>query len=304
MRRVWLWTSQLVLAGLVTWFVSRVVLRNWEDFKGLELQLAVDLPVLAAAGVCVFLAYGLLIEAWRRMILGWDQRLQYRHAARIWCISNMGRYLPGKVWSVAGLAVMAERSGVSGWAATGSAIAMQALAVGTGAIVVALTAPGIVPGVQLVVVFLFATLVVTVLVAKEPVARLFSLASRDAKWQPLSLGSALSGAAATLTAWVVYGVVFWLLAKGLLPDHHLSLRVAAGVFAAGYVVGLLAIFAPGGIGVREAIFVALLAPSVGSGAAVALAIGSRLLLTLTEIAAALLALALGSSTKEEVLDRS
>ena len=62
------------------------------------------------------------------------------------------------------------------------------------------------------------------------------------------------------------------------------------MFAAGYITGLLALFAPGGVGVREAVFIALLAPSVGSGGAIVLGVASRVLLTLTEIAAALLGL--------------
>ncbi|MGH2603696.1 MAG: UPF0104 family protein, partial [Dehalococcoidia bacterium] len=63
-------------------------------------------------------------------------------------------------------------------------------------------------------------------------------------------------------------------------------------FALGYIVGLVAVFAPGGVLVREAAFVALLTPVIGSGAAVALSVASRIQLTLTETAAALAALLL------------
>jgi uncharacterized membrane protein YbhN (UPF0104 family) len=73
---------------------------------------------------------------------------------------------------------------------------------------------------------------------------------------------------------VAYGVAFWLLGRGLLPGVPLPLPAAIGVFAGGNVLGLLAIFAPGGLGVRELVFVAILAPRVGSGSAVALAVGS------------------------------
>ena len=84
----------------------------------------------------------------------------------------------------------------------------------------------------------------------------------------------------------------------------MSLRVAVGVFAAGYILGLVAIFAPGGLGVRELVFVAILAPRVGSGGAVALAIGSRLLLTITEVVAASVALLVVHGKKENTVDAS
>jgi uncharacterized membrane protein YbhN (UPF0104 family) len=77
-----------------------------------------------------------------------------------------------------------------------------------------------------------------------------------------------------------------MLAMGIFESSDLSLIQATAVFAAGYIVGLLALFAPGGVGVRELVYVALLAPVVGSGGALALSIAARLLLTATEAIAA------------------
>src|SRR2546422_9349251 len=68
----------------------------------------------------------------------------------------------------------------------------------------------------------------------------------------------------------------------------LPLTTAIGAFTLGYILGLLALFAPGGVGVRELVLVGLLAPFLGSGGAVAVSVASRVLLTLTEAAAVLL----------------
>ena len=54
-------------------------------------------------------------------------------------MSSLGKYLPGKVWAVAGMALMAQRAGIAPWAATGSAVVLQVLAIGTGAAVAGLT---------------------------------------------------------------------------------------------------------------------------------------------------------------------
>jgi uncharacterized membrane protein YbhN (UPF0104 family) len=274
-------------------------MRHWDEFRALDIEWAFDAGPLALAALTVWMTYAILIEAWRRVVIGWGQSLKYPTAARIWCLSNMGRYLPGKVWSIAGLAVLAQRAGVSGWAATGSAVAMQALAVGTGASVVAIAAPQAVSPLQLLAAAAMAVGVVWVLVSGDLSSRLVRTIRPGAELQPLSLRAAMSAGAATLVGWLAYGVAFWLLARGLLPEADLSLRAAVGVFAAGYIIGLLAIFAPGGLGVRELVFVAILAPRVGSGGAVALAVGSRLLLTLTEVVAALVALLLGGREKGE-----
>ena len=58
----------------------------------------------------------------------------------------------------------------------------------------------------------------------------------------------------------------------------------------GYVLGLLALFAPGGVGVREVVLIGLLTPALGAGGAVALSVASRIVLTLTEVAAPLVVL--------------
>ena len=58
------------------------------------------------------------------------------------------------------------------------------------------------------------------------------------------------------------------------------------VFTASYLAGFLALFAPGGLGVRESVFILMLQGPVGPAAATALALASRVLLTITEFGAA------------------
>ena len=57
--------------------------------------------------------YAVLIETWRVILRGWQHEIPFLDAARIWTISNLGKYLPGKVWSITALAVMSREYGVS-----------------------------------------------------------------------------------------------------------------------------------------------------------------------------------------------
>src|SRR6185436_18682189 len=88
---------------------------------------------------------------------------------------------------------------------------------------------------------------------------------------------------ANLLAWFAYGVSLLCLARGLLPGVELSLPQAIGVFTCSYLVGFLALFAPGGLGPRESVFLLLLAGDIGLKPALGLALASRLLLTGTEV---------------------
>jgi uncharacterized membrane protein YbhN (UPF0104 family) len=132
--------------------------------------------------------------------------------------------------------------------------------------------------------------------------RLARLAGSATEWTALPLRTVLVSAVLTAASWVVYGVAFWLLGLGLGLPGTLPVGTAIGVFALGYVLGLLALFAPGGIGVREALFFTLLTPFVGAGGAVALSVASRLQLTLTEAAAGLGALFIGKHKEKDARD--
>ena len=65
------------------------------------------------------LSYVVLIETWRQIVLAWGGRSRWPAAARIWFISNLGRYIPGKVWQIGAMGVLAQDAGVSSVAAVG-----------------------------------------------------------------------------------------------------------------------------------------------------------------------------------------
>ena len=284
-----MWTAQLILAVLVGWSVWQSASGNLAKFTSLEVPLEFRLQWIVLAALLVWSTYFLLIMAWRTVLNGWHQHLPLRSAVRIWCVSNLGRYLPGKVWSVAGLAVLAQREGVQGWAAAAAALAMQALSIGTGAVVAIAFLPQADSPVLLVATIAIAVVSTAALTLKPMVRVLAQVTNGKFQLQSLPIGTVLAGAGATLAAWLMYGLAFQCLAWGLLPNDALSLPLAMGSFAGAYIIGLLAIFAPGGIGIREGMLLVFLIPSIGGGAALALSVGSRLLLTFTEVTAALVA---------------
>ena len=86
-----------------------------------------------------------------------------------------------------------------------------------------------------------------------------------------------------LPVWLLLGTSFWLCARGLIAVPVSDLALYIGVFAVAWLAGLLAIYAPGGLGVREAVLVALLHGRIGAGDALVLAAASRLMLILVDV---------------------
>jgi uncharacterized membrane protein YbhN (UPF0104 family) len=115
---------------------------------------------------------------------------------------------------------------------------------------------------------------------------------------PLPLSAILGSSALMLLSWATFGVSFWMLVRGLISTATVPLPAAMGMFALGYVMGLAAVIAPGGLGVRDLALVGFLTPLLGSGGALAVSLASRVQLTLTEAGSAGIALLLKPAEKE------
>jgi hypothetical protein len=258
---------------------------SWSAFRGLDWT---PDPGLAAAS-CVLLLLGYFVSAglWGRIVVDLGgPTIPLRDAIGVFMVANLGRYVPGKLWQIAGLAVMARKRGVSAPTATAAAVLGQGIAlvaatlVGLGAlvggppeirrwglpgagVVLAATAVGLLPAVF---------------------ARASALWFRFARQEPpAALGSvhALRWLGVYVANWVLYAFSFWLLAASF--GYRGAVVPVGSAFAAAYVLGYIMIFAPAGVGVREGFLVAFLTPFFGAGAAAALALAARVWTTLVEV---------------------
>ena len=294
MTRQWRMAAQAIVTLLVVAFLVRSVAPDWAATRGAMAELDLRPGWIVLSMVLVWLMFAGLIEGWLRVVKGWGERVPWLTGARIWILSSFGKYLPGRVWAIAGMAVMSERAGIRGRVATAAAVVMQVLAIGSGVAVALLTIgreieaarPGTGAGMILLGVAALASLVT---VGHQGILdALWRLVRREgpAPSAPRA-GALVEGIVLNLVAWLGYGVAFWALARGVFPSVDLEPRLAIGGFVAAYLGGLLAIIVPGGIGVREAILVAVFGGTVGAGQAALLAAISRVVLTCCEVGAAL-----------------
>jgi hypothetical protein len=292
-RRSMVRIALTLLALVAVAFALRDLASQWDQLRSQPVPWEIEWHHLFGAVGVGFATYLILIDSWRRVLAGYDHALPFPVAARIWILSNFGKYLPGKLWIIAGMTVMAKEEGVRPAAAITSAVILQALALASGAAVGAF-APGAFAalgpwgewGALAVVVASVGGLLF--LMSPAALGILQRLLPEGSPTLEPVRGSALAiGLVGNLLAWLGYGLATKWLAAGLFGGAELPLLAASGAFAVSYLAGLLALAVPGGLVVRETIFVVLLRPFVGLPAAVALAIASRLLMTGIELALAL-----------------
>ena len=292
--------AQWGFAALVVVFASIAISKRWDMIGGRIATIDVDWISLTEASLLVFVAYAVLIETWRRVLAAWDAKLPWWTAARIWFAAGLGKYIPGNLWSLAALGVMARETGASSVAAAGSSIIVNVFNLVSGLALVLIFATRLIPHAAA---FAAAAVlsVVGVLAAPMWLPMLVRLAcritKRDVRMPVIPASTVWWSLIGTAFAWCAYGVAFRLFAVAILGDNavHGGFVLYIAAYTAAYIVGFITLIAPAGIGVREAgIWEGL--PLLGLttyGDAVIVAVISRLWLTVLEVIPGLVALVAG-----------
>lgn len=287
----WIRALQIVVLIGAGYYLLLQITPHWPAIR--ERQFAWRAGPLLLGSVVVLVTLAVLIAAWAASLRWCAVRIHTLDAAKVWFTANLARFIPGGVWQFASLAVMGLRYGVPTTAATATVLLEQIVLLLTGLGVVAAFTPIVLHATWwraslVVALFLGAA---TLLLLPRVTRRLPSL---RLVWSQLRASQLALFALILTVPWLLYGLAFRLLALGLLGEVSGSWGFYIAAFTGSYLAGVIAVFAPAGLLVREAALISVLTPVVGGGDAVILAVASRIWLTALEIAAGLVVLALPS----------
>ncbi|MBC7843536.1 MAG: flippase-like domain-containing protein [Gemmatimonadaceae bacterium] len=279
---------------VIAWIVFRVLSRSWDDIKVSAASLRPSWSGLALASVCICAGYAVLIAAWRVLLRTWRSPLGVFDAMRIWFVSSLGKYVPGKIWAIGAMAILAKEAGASPVAATGSAIIMQVVNLAAGFAVVSVVGAGdLLAPYPLLRAASWITLAATIVgLMYGPQLLVWAvqtgtrLVGRPMPEMPVITRTTLLRVfAANVAAWIAYGIGFGIFWSALLGRGGGISLAALAVYTASYLVGYMVLPAPGGIGARETAMIGLLVSlrlATPADAAL-LATTSRIWLTVLEI---------------------
>ena len=247
-----------------------------------------DVGPAAAAGSGAAVLAGLLASAlcWRALLVDLGTPLGVRAALGVFFLGQLGKYVPGSVFAVAAQMELARSHGAPRSRVATAGLLFLGVLVASGLLVAAavlpLTSPEALASYAWVLLLLplgLAALAPPVLT--RVVALVLRVLRRDPLDRPLSargVGAALGWA---LVMWAAYGLHLWLLVRT--QDPGPALLLSTGAYALAWTAGLLVVAAPAGAGVREVALVAALAPALDRGGALAVAVLSRVLMTLGDL---------------------
>lgn len=277
----------LVLAAVV-WALAG----SWDEVSrelGRMSAPAIVLALVLTLGAPLFTLVG-----WRILLADLGTRLPLAPAASVFFVGQLGKYLPGSVWSVVAQADMARRLGVPRRRTAVVGLITIALSALCGIVVGLPALPALLTRGQANLPTWFLVLVVGgLLVALWPpvlnraIALLFRLLRREPLEHDLSLAAvALSTMWFTLS-WLAGGASIWVMATSLAdagadPGHLALVSICGYLLAAG--IGMFSFVVPAGVGVRDGVLVVLLATSMPVAAATAVVVVARFYSVVADVA--------------------
>jgi uncharacterized membrane protein YbhN (UPF0104 family) len=242
---------------------------------------------------------GFLLNAlsWSRVLRQTPCRVDDREGIASHGLAIFGKYIPGKFWVIMGRAeYLAKRTGHSRKDLGSLSLDAQfialwaALLLGT---IGMISVKGFnLYGISVLSLFLLLSLVIfTPLFHRMAEWLLSRILRKQVKVPQLSPQLVIRSMAWYLLSWLCWSLAFWFLASSLVQG---PLPVStAFAFALGGSIGILSIFAPGGLGVREGILIAYLSlAGIAVQDATTIAVASRLWFLSGEVFIFLVALAI------------
>jgi glycosyltransferase 2 family protein len=279
---------QLALILLTLGFCFWAVRDQWSK-AGPRLEHASP-AYLALAFLTVAAYYLVFILGWMRILAAWGIVITYRVALGAEMVSLLAKYIPGAVWTPAARAVALRRSaGVTETPTVIVSVFVEAALSAISGVIVFVISLAWVKGVDAPLLPLIG-FGVACAVALHP--RIFRpLANKLLRpfggehVEPLPFPTTVTLLVFYCGTWLVGGVAVYFMLRSVGSDPALStIPFLGGVSAVGAIVAVVAVFAPSGLGAREASMYGLLLAITSSGPALGATLVNRLAITLVELA--------------------
>jgi len=278
---------QFVLLVLTVGFCIWAVRDQWSK-AGPLLENASAAYLALSLGV-VALYYLVFILGWIRMLDAWGIQIPYRVALQAEMVSMLAKYLPGGVWTPAARALALRRyAGVTDTPTVLASILVEAALSAISGVIVFVLSLAWVRDVKAPLLPLvgFAVLLAALLHPRifrplfNKVLKPFGAHDLQPLPFPLTLGLLLFYCG----TWIIGGFAVYFMLRSVGAEVGLAtVPFLGGVSAVGAIVAVLAVFAPSGIGAREASMYGLLLAVTTSGAALGVTLINRLAITIVEL---------------------
>lgn len=301
------WRRRIVLAARIAaalalvYFVVATTVHQWSAVS--ETFHRLSWPVVTLSLVAAVLAIGTTAMAWREAIDDLDHKVPVAAAGQVFLVGQLGKYLPGSVWSYVLQMELGRRVGIPRARAFLASLITIGLGITVGLAFGALGLPATLHATHgahaataraafwsAVVLLPIGLACAHPAVLNRLVGLLLRLLRREPLDKPLSWRGVLGTSGWAAAGYLLFAVHLWLLARTQSAPGWSGLVACLGAISLAIAVSTVVVIAPSGIGVREfMIAITLAGVGMSFGTAYALALASRLIITVADVLAAGLA---------------
>lgn len=288
-------SAAVILIGAICYFLGRSLASNWQAFRSGDLH--VTYPWILLGFLPLAASFALGVSGWQYILKSLGTKLSWTRC--FWTISgsHLAKFIPGHVLALGGRVWLCDREGVAKvTAVTGVVIEMiTQLAASTAVFTIYyLSANRKVGGIY----FLTALALMVILLSLA-----HPLVLRKV-WRFIPrFGKAIEGniaypysrvvilVAIYVAAWILQGAGVWCVARSCYSDLTITAIISTvGAYGGAYALGYISLVTPGGLGVREGALSYLLSGIIPLPLAIIVAIGTRIWLTVFDVAMTLISL--------------
>jgi uncharacterized membrane protein YbhN (UPF0104 family) len=287
----WKKVAQILLVQAVLFFLGLHIYRGWRDASHFQWNVR---PWPLAVSFVLALAFWFMTGVgWNVMVRCLEGGLTLRKGMKVYFLSNLGWYVPGKVWYAVGRAYLGQQEGASVGALSTSLLMELILSLISSALMATLALPLLSPLLGAKGLYVGIAVLILGLAMLHPALMkpLFTLLERllpgpkgkGVRATPFKYSVMMGLLAGYLFIWSFVGMAFFVMLNAVYPLPLDWAPLIVGIYAVSWMAGFLAPFAPSGLGVREGAMILLLGQSLPVPAVTAAAILFRLWLILAEI---------------------
>ncbi len=299
----------LLLTAAALYYLGNSFLSGAAEAGGFSNLLLFD-PLLFCVSFILMVLH-LLAAAWSWMLVCSvaGAKISFGQAFNVHFLAQVGKYIPGKVWGAVGKIGLSKKIGMSS-TITGHALILETLFIVAGCLlmslpIIPLAANRIGLGATLSVIIVVASVAVVLFAAHPRAFRKLlkiagSITGRDFNIEDPGFANILKLLPVYILVFLLQGVAFVFLARSF--GMHLPFYPGAFLLPTAVGIGFLAVFSPGGLGIREVSLVWLIGiimTSAEPGQASLISIAARLWITLGEALAFLVAVIWWGARKKE-----
>ena len=277
----------IVIIGTIFFFLGRYLWLHWDKLG--QYQWDIDIWNLIISYIILLFSSMLGVYIWKLLIKKLGSDLTFGKSFRIIFLSQLPKYIPGKVWSSLGRIYLCKKAGIS------KQVTLTSIIYETGLALVA----GLIFGLSLLFIYMdkgiiskympVCYLIPFILLILHPkiFTKIANFILNKLKGEPLtitfSFWQMLLLVGLYLINWVIMSVALYYFVNSVYTVAISSFPIIVGIFAISVITGQISFFVPAGLGVREGVMTALLSIYLPIEIAIVIAIGSRIWVALGEL---------------------